>query len=568
MPMRPLPTGLNARRWLRRLCLVLGLAGAAMPPALAAAPPSFDPQALQSVADAIAADLMRGIKAAVGGEHLKLAVRPFRPDAVVPEDAAGQLNNAVEIALKRAAGDKITILDRADLQAVWNEADEFQPQATLDQHIKDAGANILVLGELRPVPGGFDLTYKADDLRPGSTGEVLGVMREPHFLPSTFVASTGRPLDEAVRTAAIEMARRIVEGTPVEGGHPRLQDTGETTPFGDYVMQLFMTNVEQQLPNALRRQAGQQAETGAAPAAPAKPARITFGLTVYDLDRWVDVKFADESPDGSENTSVMTRISMDSIPANLLPIKPRCGSFVHTVSGEALVGKLLDREGALRAARALARARAVAEETCASVAGAPSVVRDTADAAWAMQAIAGGVTYDEHWSESTLDDGQRVRTVLQARVRTLGGGAPAIKATLSPPVVETAAPFGITLSTDQQAYVAVFGWQSDDRVLRLYPFGGQHALPVADGRPLQLPRRGDAPFATEPRPGLTTDFEALIVVASAKPLDYDGIAQEVAPTAEESMQRARPVGELFAALAKIETPLSLTVVPYQIVPKH
>jgi hypothetical protein len=238
------------------------------------------------------------------------------------------------------------------------------------------------------------------------------------------------------------------------------------------------------------------------------------------------------------------------------------------VSGEALVGKQLDHEGALRAARALARARAIAEETCASVAGAPAVVRDTADAGWAMQAIAGGVTYDESWLEKTDQDGKRVRTELKARVRALGGGsAPVLKVALSPPVVQSATPFSITLTTETAAYAAVFDWQSDDRVLRLYPFGDQHALPVAAGRALALPRRGEPEFTTEPRPGLTTDFEALIVVASARPLDYDGLAQEVAPTVEESMQRARPVGELFAALAKLQTPLTLAVVPYQIVAK-
>jgi hypothetical protein len=334
------------------------------------------------------------------------------------------------------------------------------------------------------------------------------------------------------------------------------------------VLTVFLDDVQRELPNAIRRHAAQQAVTGAAaPSGP--PPQISFGLTVFDLDKWVDVKFSDDSPDGSSNSSVMTRISMDSIPDNLRPIKPQCGSFVHTVSGEALVGKLLDHAGALRAARSLARARAIAEETCTTLAGAPSVVRDTAEAAWALQSIAGGVTYDESWAETELDGGKRVRAVLKARVRPLGGqGGPVVRAALTTPVVETAVPFGITLTTDTQAYVAIFGWQSDDRVLRLYPFGGQHALPVAAGRELALPRRGDAEFTTEPRPGLTTDFEALIVVASPKPLEYDGLAQEVGATVEESMQRARPVGELFAALAKLQTPLTLTVVPYQIVPKH
>jgi hypothetical protein len=241
---------------------------------------------------------------------------------------------------------------------------------------------------------------------------------------------------------------------------------------------------------------------------------------------------------------------------------------VHTVSGVALVGKQLDKEGALRAARALARARAIAEETCTSVAGVPTVVHDTADAGWAMQAITGGVTYDESWTEKTAQDGKQVRADLKTMVHPLGGAeAPVLKVTLSPPIVPSATPFGITLNTTKDAYVAVFDWQSDDHVLRLYPFGVDHALAMRAGQPLALPRRGEPPFMTEPRPGLSTDFEALVVVASPQPLDYDGLAQEVAPTVEESMQRAKPVGELFAALAKLQSPLALAVVPYQIVPK-
>jgi hypothetical protein len=422
---------------------------------------------------------------------------------------------------------------------------------------------------LKPVTGGFELRYKADDLRNGTTGVIVGMTREPRFLPSTFAAADARPLDDAVRGAAIEMADRLIEGTLVNGGHVRLQQNGETTRFGEYVLRLFMDDLAQQLPIAARRHAGAQAVTGAAPA-PAPEAPVTIGLTVYDQEHWVEVRFADESPDGGSNTSVRTRITMDSIAsANLLPVKPQCGNFVHRVSGEALVGKQLDHEGALRAARALARARAIAEETCASVAGAPAVVRDTADAGWALQAITGGVTFDESWSEkANLDDGKRVRTDLTTKVRILGGAsAPALKVALSPPVVQSETPFGITISTETAAYVAVFDWQSDDRVLRLYPFGVDHALAVAAGQPLILPRRGEVPFMSEPRPGLNTDFEALIVVASAKPLDYDGLAEEVAATAEESLQRAKPVGELFEALAKIQTPLTLAVVPYQIIPK-
>ena len=93
-------------------------------------------------------------------------------------------------------------------------------------------------------------------------------------------------------------------------------------------------------------------------------------------------------------------------------------------------------------------------------------------------------------------------------------------------------------------------------------------LKINPGKPLKLPRLDhEMPFSTAPRGKLTTDYEALIVVASAKPLDYAKLAAEVGTTADESIKRAEPVATLFEALANAQVPLTLTVVPYQIVPK-
>lgn len=537
---------------------------------LAAAPlaiaDEFDAQALQAVANSVAADLLRGIKGVAGGGPVRIAVQPFRPDAIVDANAVARLNDAIEIALKAAGGSTITLIDRSRLADVWREAQEFQPDAKLEQQLRDAGAEVLVLGALAPAPQGYQLDYKADDLRPGHTGQVVGVMSAPHVLPFSFAASTGRPLDEAIRSAAIEMADDIADAAP-PGRRLQFQSTGETTPFADYAVQSFLDAVQHQLPEARRRHAGAEAVSGAQQA-PAPPLRITVRTSVFDLGQWIDVKFAGESPDGGVAPSVMTRISLASIPNSLKPVKPQCGKGVQNAAGEAIVGKLLDHDAARRAARALARARAIAEETCAVFAG-PVEIRDAVDAAWAMQAIAGGVTGREQWTDTDLDGGARVRAELTATVRKLGGSAvPTVKAALSAPVITADVPFTFTLSADAPAYVAVFSWQSDDRVLRLYPYGGARELRLAAGQPLTLPRHDEPDLTTEPRPHLSTDFEALIVVASEKPLDYAKMADEPANTLDETMKRAKPVEDLFAALAKVTAPITLTVVPYQIVAKQ
>jgi methyl coenzyme M reductase beta subunit len=66
------------------------------------------------------------------------------------------------------------------------------------------------------------------------------------------------------------------------------------------------------------------------------------------------------------------------------------------------------------------------------------------------------------------------------------------------------------------------------------------------------------------RPGLRADVEALIVVASAEPLDAAGMVREAGTSLTETERRSRPVGELFSALAKQKLALRIVVAPYEI----
>jgi hypothetical protein len=389
-------------------------------------------------------------------------------------------------------------------------------------------------------------------------------MREPHLLPGSFAASAGRPFDEAVRTAGNKMAESIAASLP-EGRSVRMEAAGEDTRFADYAVHLFINEVQQRLREI--RPAGPQAVTGATQA-PLPPVRLTVRPTVFDLGKSVVIEFDGEAPDGGSNASVMTPgIGAELIPPQLFPLKPQCGKGQQTASGEAVVGKQLNQEAARLAAQWLARARAVTDETCVVFAG-PSEIRDPADLQWALKAISGGLVTGEHWTDTVLDNGGRVREDLSATVLKVGGeGLPAIQAALSATPVLNDTPFNITLNADAPGYLAVFDWQSDDRVLRLYPYGSERTLRIAAGKALTLPRPFEEKFRSSPRDGLTTDYEALIIVATAKPLDAAKLAPEVAPTPEESMQRAIPVARLFEALANAQMPLTLTVVPYQIVPK-
>ena len=242
--------------------------------------------------------------------------------------------------------------------------------------------------------------------------------------------------------------------------------------------------------------------------------------------------------------------------------------YETSADGVATIVPPFDEASAVRAARALARARVVAQAQGRPLASAPSAVRDVAQATWAVQALAGGITTDERWGRVEKLE-QSVRVSLDAQVVSLDRGAALdLKASLPVSMLRAGTPFTLQITTAEAASVAVFGWIADDTVVRLYPYGRQRDLRTAAREPLVLPRQNEPPFMSEPRPGVEADFEALVVIASKAPLAYDRLAREVGATVEETMANARPVQDFLRELATLaarpDAAVALKVVPYTV----
>lgn len=551
-------------RMLRALAILLLL----LPGGAAAAAEAIDQKALTAVARQVADEVMRGIRNVADrrAPPLRLAIRPFRPDEIdLPEYVASSMNDAVEAAIVEAGSGTVTLITRENLREVWAEASEFR-NAELNDLVRNAGADVLMTGRLDPAGNGVQLSYKAIDVRPGRTGQTLGMTAEPHVLAVNIEAIGARPMDQALVNGARELAHRLAGAGALSGGETRFQPIGESSQFGTYALTHFLDALQPQLREALRRTAGQQSVTGEA-APPPPPSIIRLVATAMELDSWVEVDFSVETPDGSTIASRTVRILKSSIPARFLPLDQGPRGALRAV-GEAVPNARFDKDAALRAARALARARIIAQATGGSLAGAPRLATDLVEGAWALQAITGGVTYDEVWEVSYPERGKRVRAALTARVEPLGNGrpdVPAVQAKLSASVIPSMKPFSLVLRADRPAALAVFGWTADDRVLRLYPFGPQRALQLEAGREMTLPGAGEEPFMAAPRPGVAADFEAIIVIASRDPLDYESLAREAGTTVEESLARAVPIQDFFASLAR-QGPhaISMRLLPYQV----
>jgi hypothetical protein len=554
-------------------CVVSALCASFAPASLAETPPAAgkaSPDALQSTADAVAADLIANIgpkaKSTQGG-RLKIAVRPFQADEVANLPTAEQLNGEVEAALQRQGAGAVEIMTRAQLGNIWAEIQEFSgndPDERFRGLTRDAGADVLVLGKMQPATGGYSVEYRAIDVRAASTGQALAFTREPRLLPAALAAPVAEPLDQAMFRASRDLARQLVAVTKLTSDAITITHSGDRSDMAETLLDQLENRLREQIGPARRRAAaGPQAYTGEAPPDPG-PTEIVISARPRERAHWVEVRFEAQAKDRGRPTSTTVTIQKSDL-ADLLPLD-RNRPF--QASAEAVVTGALDLDAASRAARALARARVIAQKTDPLMDDTPVMVNGLTDGAIAMQALSGGLTLNEQWQMDKLDGGKRVRATLTATVKPVGGPtAPRITAVISTPVVQTEAPFKLTLTSNAPAYVGVFDWTSDDKVLRAYPYAGHKPVVLAAGTPLTLPRPDEDPLTSDLRPKVAADFEALIVVASSQKLNYDKIAQEAGATLDESLAREVPIADVFAALAALPGDISVSIVPYQVVAK-
>lgn len=560
--------------WLGTALLSLGVLAA--PARAAELRPGDDPSDVYSIAREVAADLNSNLvprAAAAQGGQLKIAVQPFKVDEVNDLELAQRLNAAVETALQRDSGGKVAIVARADFEKVWAEANEFQGTDPTEQFrglVHDAGADVLVLGTLAPAGGGgYMVDYRAYDVRPSSSAVALAFTREPRRLAVPVAARTLLSIDEALFGASVALARQLVQADDLPDARVAISHVGAGGRLVDILLNRLEDRLREQLPEAIKR-----AETGAQPYSGAAPGHramteIVISAKLYELEHSIEVRFqAQVMGRGAPAAMTVSVAKDDPVFSGFLPLR-QDGRVQATA--EAVVGGALDRDAARRAARALARASVIAQWTNPALDDAPVMVNGLTDGVIAMRAIAGGVTTREQWTMEELDGGKRVRATLSAKVNALGGGdAPVLRAVISSPVIESMRPFTVTLSSDRTAYVAVFGWASDDLVVQAYPDPGRPPLVVAANKPLMLPRKdkGDPDLIAQLREGAAADFESLIIVASSRPIDFGQIAAKPAATDNDNQQSGTPIQMVFEALSRISGNISIAIVPYQLMGKQ
>jgi hypothetical protein len=560
----------SLRRILATL-VVIGLVAGSAEARAADAPPAAAESATD-IARAVAIDLIKNIlpeaQASAGG-RLKIAVQPFNATEVNDVQNANQLNRDVEAALSTAGQGHVVIVEREQFAKVWAEANNFQgsePTERFRSALRDAGADVLVWGTLDAAAGGYNVGYRAVDVRESKTGTVLAFTTQPRPLKSSFSDRAPRGVDDALANAARLMAQRLVADARIGDGPVSFVRSGEESPVVTMLLNNFEDRLQDQIKEAVRvGGSSARAFTGEAAAAPVATV-IDVSAAPSEIGTWVEVTFQAQVKDRGAAVGRTVRILRDD-PAvsRFLPLN-RIGPF--TATADAVVKAPLDLDAATRAARALARARVIAQSTN-QLQTVPLIINGLTDGAKAMQAIAGGVTTAERWDDpQVIDNGARVRVTLHAKVRPLGSrDGPKVTAVMSSGVVESGAPFRLTLSSDTPCVVAVFGWTSDDQVTRLYPYGRHPAVSIGPGKSADLPRSDEGEIGSELRPGTVADFESLIIVASAQPLNWDKIANEPGKTYADTNAQGRSAQEVFEALAQLPGRFSVNIVPYQVVAK-
>ena len=123
-------------------------------------------QDLTAVFSGFAEDLLKG-----ANPEAKTAVQPFKTDSNQEKKHGETFNSRLIKALMDATSNKIQIMERDQLESVWQEAEEFG-DAKIEKMVKDAGTEVLIIGTMNRASNGYEVSYKSIDLR-GSTGKIM-----------------------------------------------------------------------------------------------------------------------------------------------------------------------------------------------------------------------------------------------------------------------------------------------------------------------------------------------------------------------------------------------------------
>jgi uncharacterized caspase-like protein len=271
-------------------------------------------------------------------------------------------------------------------------------------------------------------------------------------------------------------------------------------------------------------------------------------------------------------TAAVTRVPETKPRQNPADLATSDGEFVLS-TGIARITKTHPKEEAVRSARALARAKAIASKLPPSSFGLlPNFADSSAEAAELLAYMSRGLTYEEAWTPPEASN-NLVKVDLRAKVRLLEGER-RLNGSIEPTAdVIAGQPYRLKLIAKKDATIGVFAWQGDGTVVRLYPENAQRQVLLKGGEAVSFPRADDfyPAIASSNMPGERRNHEALIVVTGAGKIAFDRLVPTaIAEKAQHSKApQATPNllegGEFLAKLVALpEADLEVLVLPYEV----
>ncbi len=505
----------------------------------------------------------------------RLAIRPLdRRETGLPQEEGSRLYELMLNAVHNASRERgVKVLARRRLDVIYRILEEFDQgdvESRLKSMLRNAQADVEIICKSSPAADGVTLSCSAVELEK----TVIVAHARARFPLERVAYKYGH--------AVVRIAQHLVEGAPATGEVERvmLMDTslGARGDLGVYLGERLEGNVIQEMTKRRAHEMKVNKAREAIGTEPVpRPKERVYGLegNLWHLDAELlrlEVRLRDR---GRSLVAAGANIAVSSLP-NDLPTHFGSGRGGggggrqrYEAVAEAVVSARLDRASALRAARNLARARVVARALALPPPGVAAITGEADAIATFTGYLDAGLPVDERPTEVPLEGGagggERVAVRLTARVMPLGRLVrPAVRARLEHAVYPAEEPMRLEIRSEEKAHLGVFAWGADDGVVRLYP-RERGWMEIGAGETLDLPRRGERQILSAPMPGNHEDHEALVVVASARSMDFAGLAPAVGDSPWGTIGRAVDGSGFLTALAG-QDPARMAVIwlPYQV----
>ena len=184
----------------------------------------------------------------MGMDKVSVAVRPFpAEDLPIPQDMATAWNEKLRSALIRKNPGYLRVVSREDLAILLKETEAinaFEEGGNFTETLaRNARVRFLIIGKIRPAPGGVELFYECKEVE---TGHIVAASDHRRFAidPGREKALT---VDAAITQAAKEIAGRDPGMEILETDSLREGYTKSVPPFSDFFLKQLAAEIERQI---------------------------------------------------------------------------------------------------------------------------------------------------------------------------------------------------------------------------------------------------------------------------------------------------------------------------------